>query len=99
MHRCEKFGSEIERAALFCLQCGSPLSKGAAAASKASASEAPTVDNACAWTETWPSKELDLFQRATGFMAQLRAGSSEIMGRDSETPLLDATALTMDQIT
>ncbi len=40
MERCQQCGSEIERAALFCSQCGSPLRNGSAGSSSA---EAPTT--------------------------------------------------------
>ena len=43
MERCQQCGSEVERAALFCSQCGSPLQKGSAGSYGAEAPAPATV--------------------------------------------------------
>jgi serine/threonine protein kinase len=43
MERCQQCGSEVERAAPFCSQCGSPLREGSAGPSIASGADAPTM--------------------------------------------------------
>jgi serine/threonine protein kinase len=43
MERCQQCGSEVERAAPFCSQCGSPLRESSTGSSIASGADAPTV--------------------------------------------------------
>lgn len=52
MERCQQCGSEVERAALFCSQCVSPLRESSA---RSSGADAPTIEVVAADAPTYPS--------------------------------------------